>query len=322
MYQKNSSGSIIQTNTIYEDVTNTTMSTFDYTVSKNVSTSSVEIRISGRDGGYWAGNYGAVIGANTITLNDGATTPADPDKTNFTYWNNHQTRKDTFDSMTTDTNNIVKIDQVGDNTSVTVTQNKGGYSTKGNKIMGRTSANDTALIYGNNNTIDLEQNGNNIILNLDVDSNHTDIISKQNGDGHRARIISENGDYNYIYLYQSNTGGEGNFADIRTSGSNNSATAYQYDNNQLLVIDTNGNDDNTITVTQRDGENYASIVTNSDDNTISLTQKGGGDHAANIITSGNPYTATITQDSSTSRSFELNSSCSTSGGCSSTVTQN
>ena len=279
----------------------------------------------------WDSSYGStllkvsivddLLDMETATTLYGSSTPADPDKTNFTYWNNHQNRKDSFDSMTTGTDNIVNIDQIGDNTSITVTQNKGGYSTKGNKVMGRTSSNDTAIVSGDYNNLDIAQNGNNIILNLDVDSNYTDIVSSQNGDGHRARIIAENGDDNYIYLYQSNTGGEGNFADVRANGSDNTLTAYQYDNNQLLVIDA-GSNNNTVTATQKDGENYASIVTNSNDHTISLTQQGGGDHATNVIVSGNPYTLNITQDSTTSRSFELNSSCATSGGCSSTVTQN
>ena len=73
--QRNATGTLLKQDTIGENITNTTMDTFDYTVAKNANTASVEIRISGRDGGYWAGNYGAVIGANTITLNDGATTP-------------------------------------------------------------------------------------------------------------------------------------------------------------------------------------------------------------------------------------------------------
>ena len=262
-----------------------------------------------------------IIDMETATTLYGSSTPADPDKTNFTYWNNHNTRKDTFDNMTTGTDNIVNIDQIGDNTSITVTQNKGGYSNQGNKVIGRNTTDDTAIVSGDYNNLDIAQNGNNIILNLDVDSNYTDIVSSQNGEGHRARIIAENGDDNYIYLYQSNTGGEGNFADVRANGSDNTLTAYQYDNNQLLVIDASSSN-NTITATQKDGENYASIVTTSNDHTISLTQQGGGDHATNVIVSGNPYTLNITQDSTTSRSFELNSSCATSGGCSSTVTQN
>ena len=243
----------------------------------------------------------------------------DPDKTTFSYYSSHQTRKNSFDSIDPGTENSVRIEQVGDNLDITITQNKESYSDRGNKIAGRTETDETAYIVGDHNTIALTQLGNNNVMNLDMNGDHNIMTGIQIGEGHRSRSIIE-GNYNDLYFYQSNTGGEGNFVDHYIVGNSNSVSTYQYDNNQLLVIDNVANN-NSITAYQRTGENYGSVVIRNDGHTVGLDQKGGGDHAVDVNLSGYSTTVTITQDSATSRSAEVHNTCTNSGGCTVTVNQ-
>src|SRR6056300_1710840 len=72
-------GSTIQSYTFSENITNTSMETFAYDIGSLANTYNIGIIISGRDGGYWAGNYGAVIGNNTLYITDtDPTAPATP----------------------------------------------------------------------------------------------------------------------------------------------------------------------------------------------------------------------------------------------------
>src|SRR6056300_1278103 len=76
----NSTQQVVGTSTFNESITNTSMETYAYDIGSLSGILFVKVIISGKDGGFWAGNYGAVIGANSIYFTD-----TDPTATTPTY---------------------------------------------------------------------------------------------------------------------------------------------------------------------------------------------------------------------------------------------
>jgi len=244
-------------------------------------------------------------------------------RSDLQYYDNHVSRKSAWEDIDTGTENIIRIDQIGDNNNIEIDQNL-GWRTGGNLVMGRTTTSDTATVIGDDNDIDLYQSGNDNVIGLDVDGARNDVGVLQSGNGMRNRTIVD-GDDNYAFVYQngnrSQTEGKGHFADVKQAGDDNFVSLYQWNENQLLVVDVEA--DNTMVNTdQRDGENYASIVIGSDYTSVDLNQRGGGDHGANAyITGSNSTDLDITQNSSTSQIVDVTNHCVTSGGCTISITQ-
>ena len=341
--QKNSSGVVIQTNTIYENITNTTMQTYDYTVPKNTDTSSVYIQISGQDGGYWAGNYGAVIGAGSITLNDGAGsgpvtstttgTSLGPTTSQSTTVTNAKIRRDSYSGD----DNGIYIDQAGNNNSITILQDSDN-----NQIRGIDQQ--YAKMWGNYNTYDIRQGaptttGINLIeLMVDGDSNSLTLFQDRfdNGtpdssaSGDNILRIDIDGNSNTIATNQrgeTNRGGQ--FGEINITGDLNDVTMVQRSTlSETAFIDITGNS-NVVDLLQQNTSNavgstkFADIKLTGDGHTVNLTQDGTGGHQATIdlIYGSAPSTLNLNQLGSTSQTFSLEQTCYTSGGCSTTLTQ-
>jgi len=254
---------------------------------------------------------------------DASVTCDQTSRSNLQYYDNHVNRKSDWEDIDTGTENIIRIDQIGDNNKIEIDQNL-GYKSGGNLVMGRTTTSDTATVIGDDNEIDLYQSGNDNVIGLDVDGARNDVSVLQSGNGMRNRTIVD-GDDNYAFVFQIGNvygnEGKGHFADVKQAGDDNFASLYQWDESQLLVVDVNANNTTVIT-DQRDGENYASIVIGSDYTSVDLDQRGGGDHGANAyITGSDPTDLDITQNSSTSQIVDVTNHCVTSGGCTITITQ-
>ena len=243
--QKNSSGSIIQTDTINENITNTTMTTYDYTFTKHADATQVYVQISGKDGGYWAGNYGAVIGAGTITLNDGATSSA-PVAATPVYSSGITAAQSTKrTSKLSDTaahgmeahinidgnNNQIDVDQHNSAhyLELTIIGNSNAVDIDQNTTLNATHFADV-IIDGNSNTLDLVQSGTGnktAFIGIDGDTNVADIIQKDGGqhylqldlvgDGHDATVVQEGAGNHEATVELTNGGGAWNF-DLTQSG--------------------------------------------------------------------------------------------------------
>jgi len=244
-------------------------------------------------------------------------------RSDLQYYDNHVSRKSDWEDIDTGHNNIVRIEQIGDNNKIEIDQHL-GWKTGGNLVMGRTLADDTATVIGDDNEIDLYQSGNDNVIGLDITGDGNKASTVQSGNGMRNRIIME-GDDNYAFVFQIGNvygdEGKGHFADIKQTGKDNFASLYQWDENQLVVVDVEA--DNTMIQTdQRDGENYASIVVKNEFSSVGLNQKGGGDHGANAFLTGtSPTSLEITQDSSTAQIIDVTNSCVSSNGCAITINQ-
>jgi len=235
--QKNSSGSVVQTNTINENITNTTMSTYDYTVTKHSDATQVYIKISGRDGGYWAGNYGAVIGAGTITLNDGSSSSSSsPTPVYSSGITSAQSTKRT--SKLSDTaahgmeahigitgnSNDVTIEQAGDAhyLELGVVGNSNVVDIEQTTVTGGTHYLE-ATIDGSNNNLDVLQSGTakTAFIGIDGDSNSVEVIQKDSGqhylqldligDDHSATIVQEGSGSHDATVELTNGGGAWDF---------------------------------------------------------------------------------------------------------------
>ena len=234
------------------------------------------------------------------------------------YYTNHSQRKQDFENIDTGDNNMIRMEQVGERADIDIDQQL-GTGIGGNLVTGHSTTDDTANVNGDDVVIDIDQYGNDNAIGLLVDGNSNDITVSQTGHGHRARSITQNGTGNTVNISQhgnlNELDGKGHFADVYVAGSNNSVTTTQWNENQLLVVD-NVADGNTISVNQKDGENYASIVNRMNDATIGVVQEGGGNHGINLNLTGETTDVGINQNSAISQIIDIQHHCGTLGGCS------
>ena len=314
-------GSQIQSYTFSENITNTSMETFAYDIGSLSNTYNIGIIISGRDGGYWAGNYGAVIGAGSLYVTD-----TDPTATP-TYSSaptTDQLNQRTNTRNISNSGNDIYIQQSGNNVTINVRQQGNDNMVAGVNTTSQTTT--AAQVDGNYNTVDIDQMSDDNILLFGINGDHNTMNVSQ-GDylndtgGHRA-IVDITGSYNETSLTQYNVGfGSGQFADINVNGDDNTISSYQRETDKMLFIDIDG-DDNSVTTNQKDsGEHFLDITLGSNQ-TVGITQEGTGDHAATIDMSGYSSELQLNQDSSTDQVYSLTQICTDANGCgTTTVTQ-
>ena len=310
-------GSTIQSYSFSENITNTTMETFAYDIGSLANTYNIGIIISGRDGGYWNGNYGAVIGAGSLYVTD-----TDPTVSAPTYSSAPTTEQL---NKRTNTRNItgsgIYINQVGDNLDLDVVQDGNDNLIAGTNTTSQTTSD--AVISGDYNTVNLSQKSDNNVLLFGINGDHNDLIVSQGDNvndtgGHRA-IIDITGNYNYTSLTQYDTGfGSGQFSDININGDDNTITSHQRETDKMLFIDIDGSD-NTVTTNQKDSGNHFLDITLGSDQTVTATQEGSGDHNATINMNGYTSGLSLTQSGSTDKNYVLDQTCANSGGCGTTT---
>jgi hypothetical protein len=316
-------GSQIQSYSFSENITNTSMETFAYDIGSLANTYNIGIIISGRDGGYWAGNYGAVIGSGSLYVTDtDPTAPAAP--TYSSSISSAQTQDITDSRNVTHSGNGIYIQQSGIGVDINILQEGNDNLIAGSSTTSQITSN--ALVSGDYNTLNIEQKSDNNVLLFGVNGNHNTLSVSQgnyNGDigGHRA-IVNITGNYNSPSLLQYNTGfGSGQFADLNISGNDNTINSAQRETDKVLFVDVNG-DDNIVSTNQKDSGQHFLDITLSSDQTVSVTQEGIGDHSATIDLSGYSSTLQLNQNSSTDQTYSINQNCLTVTGCgTTTITQ-
>ena len=239
-------GSQIQSYSFSENITNTSMETFAYDIGSLANTYNIGIIISGRDGGYWAGNYGAVIGNNTLYITDTDPTAVQSSPTPVYSSGITAAQSTKRSSKLSDTaghgmeahvnitggSNTVDIDQhdashyleltiIGNSNTVDIDQDDpAGVGTHFGDV----------VIDGNSNTLDLLQTGSGnktAFIGIDGNSNTVDVIQKDSGqhylqldligDGHNANIIQEGSGNHEATIELENGGGAWDF-DLNQKG--------------------------------------------------------------------------------------------------------
>ena len=321
VYYKKSDGNTIGYESFSQTINNTSMETFEFalndTMLSNSSLDNLQIIISGRDNGYWNGNYGMVLANGSVQLTD-----YDPTVSAPTYSSAPTTEQL---NKRTNTRNItgsgIYINQVGDNLDLDIVQDGNDNLIAGTNTTSQTTSD--AVISGDYNTVNLSQKSDNNVLLFDVNGDHNDLIVSQGDNvndtgGHRA-IVDITGNYNYTSLTQYDTGfGSGQFSDININGNDNTITSHQRETDKMLFIDIDGND-NTVTTNQKDSGNHFLDITLGSDQTVTATQEGSGDHNATINMNGYTSGLSLTQSGSTDKNYVLDQTCANSGGCGTTT---
>ena len=217
-------------------------------------------------------------------------------------------------SLTRAADNIINMDQSGDDFNLKIEQvghnNKILLYNATSKITGddvaihlhqhnvknSSDANTIKLwhIYGDNNSIRWGQGAG-----LSNSSDTTFSSDNSEGPGQYA-LIDIHGNRNSIAGYQMNAGSGAHTADIYIWGDDNSAWLRQK-NNESKNLD---------------------LLIKNDDNVVSVLQKDHAAHSATITLDGTYGTnLNLTQQSNTAQSYTLIQNCQTSGGCSISITQ-
>ena len=219
----------------------------------------------------------------------------------------------TMDTTQTGDDNIMRLDNHGDNNNFSAKQET-------------TGAEMDLEIDGDGNTVDGRQachagyncNKDTMVMNVIGDSNDIKL-----GQGYK---VSSSGNFDYD---GTEFGGHDMYLDI--TGDRNDVKLSQRSHNNISdhYMDINiYSDDNTVhAMQQHNNDKTLTLTINNDDNNVSINQqKSGGSQTATITLGGN-YGTTLdlqmgTNNTTGPGTYSLNQNCQTVGGCSVSVTQN
>ena len=191
------------------------------------------------------------------------------------------------------TDNSVYIDQAGDNSTITMTQDGAGNRIRGILTNGTAGGNtDPAKLVGNNQTITVNQAGPNNMLTLGANS-----TIGTNGKGIDINYsVDVGGNVGFI---NSNNNGQGvsagSLIDIIQLGGNAIATINMLGNNNSLTVRSSGGGGNSI-IANIDADNVTAVVDQTlgggNDTTLNLTGNKG---TVNITSTGATNISNVTQ---------------------------
>lgn len=315
--------------------------------------SRVNVQFYGKDGGYWAGNYGPYIQSPSLKFNNGGNILYNPEFgiysgntfaqgwTSSNGWQNCQLYSG---AQTCVVNNGAPVN--GGNYSATggsTSGTAGGYSatppppvvtitteqqSKVSAARARQTLSNQVNIdqIGSYNNIDVIQSGTYHLVDVLVDGDNNNVDIAQYGIKNYSKV-SKTGSGNTTNVYQSNSGGAGvtgHFSEVLITGSNNTTNITQTgDAEKINFTSINGNNNNITNNQLGTGSKYADIKTTGNGHTIVLDQKDGGSHAARIevTNNGGASSVNVLQQGNTTQNYLLQQSCATVGGCSVTITQ-
>ena len=221
--------------------------------------------------------------------------------------------------------NEVYITQAGDDLDVNISQDG-----RNNTI----TKNIWTVSYdwdGDDNTFDLRQKNT---RNNSSDSNYQGF--RVDGDNNTVRVGLGYADYGSLA-----TAGNQSWATDNWEGGNITVMVDIQGNDNILNVGQRnghlgnfnghdvtayiyGNDNTARSVQVHDGAKDLTLTLNGDDHTVYVEQRNAGAHNATIsLTNGSdPYSLSLSQNSTTAQNYSMTGTCYTSGGCSVSVTQN
>lgn len=315
----------------------------------------VSVQFYGKDGGYWAGNYGPYIQSPSLKFNGGANILYNPEfgvyGTNgyaqgWTSSNGWQSCALYSGAQTCVVNNGAPVNggtysATGGSTSGTA----GGYTAappapvysatitasqqaKISAARARQTLGNQVIVeqIGSYNDIDVVQSGSYNLLDVVVNNNYNTINTTQLGAKHYAKV-SIDGTNNNATVYQTNSGSAsvtGHFSETLITGNSNTTNVSQTGDGEKQNFNLINGNNNTITHTQNGtGSKYSDIKATGNGHNITLDQKDGGSHAARIevTNAGGSSTINVLQQGNTNQTYSIQQSCATVGGCNVTLTQ-
>lgn len=312
----------------------------------------VSVQFYGKDGGYWAGNYGPYIQSPTLKFNNGSNILYNPEfgvyGTNgyaqgWTSSNGWQSCALYSGAQTCVVNNGAPVN--GGTYSVTggtTSGTAGGYTAtppppsvtitteqqaKVTAARARQTMANQVIIdqIGSYNTIEVVQSGTYHLVDVIINNDNNNVDVSQLGAKNYAKV-SINGTNNNSTTYQSNSGGTvvGHFSETLVVGNNNTTNISQTGDAEKQNFTSINGSNNSVSNNQfGTASKYSDIKATGNGHTISLDQKDGGSHAARIevTNSGGSSNVNVIQQGNTNQTYLLQQSCATVGGCSVSITQ-
>lgn len=181
--------------------------------------------------------------------------------------------------------NSIYIDQAGDNSTITMTQDGSGNKVKGILLNGTAGGTaDPAKLVGNSQTINVEQTGANNVLALGIQSTQGGLVSGFANIGVNLNYqVTGGGNTGYININNNNQGtATGNVVSIIQDG-NATATLNMTGTSNKLTVNTAGGNNNIFTGT-----------VNADDTIGYVNQTGGGSNDTTLNMTGNKGQVSVT----------------------------
>lgn len=187
--------------------------------------------------------------------------------------------------------NSIYIDQSGDNSTITMTQDGSGNKVKGiltNGTAGGTT--DAAKLTGDAQTVVIEQTGATNVLSLGIDSTQGGTVSGYANVGVNLNyIVGGGGNTGYININNNGLGtASGNVVAITQTGGSATATLNMTGTSNQLNVSTAGGANNSFTGT-----------INADETVANVSNTMGGGNATTLNMTGNKGQVSVTTDGAT-----------------------
>jgi hypothetical protein len=310
----------------------------------------VKVEFYGKDGGYWAGNYGPYIINPSLRFNGGPNILYNPQFgiygtngfaqgwTSSNGWQNCQLYSG---AQTCVINNNAPVNggsysATGGSSSGTA----GGYTAQPPAVVVNITTTQQSQVaaararqtianqvyvnqVGSYNSVDVLQSGTYHLSDIVVSGDSNIVGLDQLGTKHYS-YIGITGSSNTVNTFQSNNAGVGHYSGVTITGNNNTANVSQTgDAEKTSFVLVNGNNNNITNNQVGTGTKYSDIKTTGNGHTVSLDQKDAGSHSARIevTNSGGSSTVNVLQQGNTNQTYLLQQSCANAGGCSVTMTQ-
>ncbi len=219
--------------------------------------------------------------------------------------------------------NSIYIDQSGDNSTITMTQDGAGNKVKGILINGTAGGTtDPAKLTGSAQTVNIEQTGATNVLALGINSTQGGTVSGYANIGVNLNYqVSDGGNTGYININNNGlgtasgnvvginqsgggattilnmTGTSNSLSVVQSGGANNSFTGTINADETVATVSNTGGGGNSTTLDMTGNKGQVSVTTVGATNTTSITQSAYGSTGAQVIVdiTGSGNDTTITQ---------------------------
>jgi len=275
----------------------------------------VSVQFYGKDGGYWAGNYGPYIVSPSLTFAGGGNILYNPEfgiyGTNgyaqgwasTAGWQNCALYSG---SATCVINNGAPVNGgTYSATGGTTSGSSGGYVAAAPAPTYSSSITNAQETRKNSETTQrLNQSGNEIQIEQIGDNNNITIRQGVTISGKNRIELYSNGDYNTLNLNQgyTTTGtvsvGDSNnhYLNLNMIGNNNSVTQQQTGTSNFAETTISGNSNNITNIQQGSSGKVIFQNISGNSNTVTTNQKDSGQHYLDIKLTGNGHTVNTTQE--------------------------
>lgn len=296
----------------------------------------VSVQFYGKDGGYWAGNYGPLITSPSLTFNGGTNILYNPQ---FGTYSGNQFAQGWYSSAgwqncalysgsaTCVIDNGASVN--GGNYSAsggTSSGTAGGYVAAPTLCCGGSSTAFTATTTQTTNlNLFVNRTGANTQVYVEqIGSNNTIQVNQSGTPNNYAKYVG-NGNNNTISVNQTSTSATAvNYTDLAITGNQNTATITQQSTggtkSAFITVQDNNN---SVTLQQKDGgSHYADVFLSGGNKNVDILQQGSASHMARVSLTGSPTDLSLSQSGATQNFYSINFNCATAGGCAKiTVTQ-